>query len=312
MYGGQTPAAPSYSEGEKMMTDIQIFQNEQFGEVRTILEGETLLFCGSDVARALGYAIPSKAVHTHCKGVSKMEAPSRGGTQTMLFIPEGDVYRLIVRSKLPAAEKFEHWLFDEVVPTIRKTGMYATPATVEAMLANPDTMIQVLQAFKDEREQRLALQMQAIEDAPKVAFADAVETSTDSCLVGQLAKIIRQNGYEIGANRLFEYLRKEGYLCKAGSNRNMPTQRSMEAGWFEVKESVLENPDGSIRVVRTPKVTGKGQIFFVNKFLRPETVRSETVPDTRESVPEMQDTPPCHCLDAGIALYDASRRARED
>lgn len=120
--------------------------------------------------------------------------------------------------------------------------------------------------------------------APKVAFADAVETSTDSCLVGQLAKIIRQNGYEIGANRLFEYLRKEGYLCKAGSNRNMPTQRSMEAGWFEVKESVLENPDGSIRVVRTPKVTGKGQIYFINKFLCPEAVRAGSAPDTRESV----------------------------
>lgn len=192
------------------------------------------------------------------------------------------MYRLIIRSKLPAAEHFERWVFDEVLPAIRKTGMYATPATVEAMLANPDTMIQVLQAFKDEREQRLALETRVVADAPKVAFADAVETSTDSCLVGQLAKIIRQNGYEIGANRLFEYLRKEGYLCRAGSNRNMPTQRSMEAGWFEVKESVLENPDGSIRVVRTPKVTGKGQIYFVNKFLRPEAVRSESASGTRE------------------------------
>ena len=200
----------------------------------------------------------------------------------MGFITEGDVYRLIIRSKLPAAEHFERWVFDEVLPAIRKTGMYATPATVEAMLANPDTMIQVLQAFKDEREQRLALETRVVADAPKVAFADAVETSTDSCLVGQLAKIIRQNGYEIGANRLFEYLRKDGYLCRVGSNRNMPTQRSMEAGWFEVKESVLENPDGSIRVVRTPKVTGKGQIYFVNKFLRPEAVRSESASGTRE------------------------------
>ena len=138
----------------------------------------------------------------------------------MGFITEGDVYRLIIRSKLPAAEHFERWVFDEVLPAIRKTGMYATPATVEAMLANPDTMIQVLQAFKDEREQRLALETRVVADAPKVAFADAVETSTDSCLVGQLAKIIRQNGYEIGANRLFEYLRKDGYLCRVGSNRN--------------------------------------------------------------------------------------------
>lgn len=279
---GRLPPRPPILKEEKLTTDIQIFKNEQFGQIRTLVENDKVLFCGSDIARALGYARPSEAVATHAKGTVKRRTLTNGGEQEMGFITEGDVYRLIIRSKLPAAEHFERWVFDEVLPAIRKTGMYATPATVEAMLANPDTMIQVLQAFKDEREQRLALETRVVADAPKVAFADAVETSTDSCLVGQLAKIIRQNGYEIGANRLFEYLRKEGYLCRAGSNRNMPTQRSMEAGWFEVKESVLENPDGSIRVVRTPKVTGKGQIYFVNKFLRPEAVRSESASGTRE------------------------------
>ena len=131
-----------------MDNKIEVFKNEQFGEVRTILEGETLLFCGSDVARALGYAIPSKAVNTHCKGVSKMEAPSHGGTQTMLFITEGDVYRLIVRSKLPTAEKFEHWLFDEVVPTIRKTGGYMTDSLLERIQNDPAVIFEIADALR--------------------------------------------------------------------------------------------------------------------------------------------------------------------
>lgn len=183
------------------------------------------------------------------------------------FIPENIFYRLAMKAKNETAERFQALVADEIIPSIRKHGMYATSQTVEAMLNDPDTMIQVLQALKDEREQRKALEVKVVVDAPKVLFAEAVETSQDSCLVGQLAKLIRQNGYDIGANRLFEYLRNEGYLCKSGSNKNMPTQRSMDAGWFEIKESVIENPDGSIRVVRTPKVTGKGQIYFINKFL---------------------------------------------
>lgn len=191
------------------------------------------------------------------------------------FIPENIFYRLAMKAKNETAERFQALVADEIIPTIRKHGMYATPQTVEAILNDPDTMIQVLQALKDEREQRKVLETKIEFDTPKVLFAEAVETSQDSCLVGQLAKMIRQNGYEIGANRLFEYLRNEGYLCKSGTNRNMPTQRSMEAGWFEIKESVIENPDGSIRVVRTPKVTGKGQIYFVNKFLGNTSVRTE-------------------------------------
>lgn len=194
------------------------------------------------------------------------------------FIPENIFYRLAMKAKNETAERFQALVADEIIPTIRKHGMYATPQTVEAILNDPDTMIQVLQALKDEREQRKVLETKIESDTPKVLFAEAVETSQDSCLVGQLAKMIRQNGYEIGSNRLFEYLRNEGYLCKSGTNRNMPTQRSMEAGWFEIKESVIENPDGSIRVVRTPKVTGKGQIYFVNKFLGNTSVRTERQP----------------------------------
>lgn len=271
---GRLPPRPPILKEEKLTTDIQIFKNEQFGQIRVVERDGEPWFVAVDICGALDIANSRDAltrIDEDEKGVALTD--TLGGAQEVAVVNEPGLYSLVLGSRKSEARAFKRWITHDVIPAIRKTGMYATPATVEAMLANPDTMIQVLQAFKDEREQRLALETRVVADAPKVAFADAVETSTDSCLVGQLAKIIRQNGYEIGANRLFEYLRKEGYLCRAGSNRNMPTQRSMEAGWFEVKESVLENPDGSIRVVRTPKVTGKGQIYFVNKFLHPEAVR---------------------------------------
>lgn len=280
---GRLPPRPPILKEEKLTTDIQIFKNEQFGQIRVVERDGEPWFVAVDICGALDIANSRDAltrIDEDEKGVALTD--TLGGAQEVAVVNEPGLYSLVLGSRKSEARAFKRWITHDVIPAIRKTGMYATPATVEAMLANPDTMIQVLQAFKDEREQRLALETRVVADAPKVAFADAVETSTDSCLVGQLAKIIRQNGYEIGANRLFEYLRKEGYLCRAGSNRNMPTQRSMEAGWFEVKESVLENPDGSIRVVRTPKVTGKGQIYFVNKFLRPEAVRSESASGTRE------------------------------
>lgn len=280
---GRLPPRPSILKEEKLATDIQIFKNEQFGQIRVVERDGEPWFVAVDICGALDIANSRDAltrIDEDEKGVALTD--TLGGAQEVAVVNEPGLYSLVLGSRKSEARAFKRWITHDVIPAIRKTGMYATPATVEAMLANPDTMIQVLQAFKDEREQRLALETRVVADAPKVAFADAVETSTDSCLVGQLAKIIRQNGYEIGANRLFEYLRKEGYLCRAGSNRNMPTQRSMEAGWFEAKESVLENPDGSIRVVRTPKVTGKGQIYFVNKFLRPEAVRSESASGTRE------------------------------
>ena len=280
---GRLPPRPPILKEEKLTTDIQIFKNEQFGQIRVVERDGEPWFVAVDICGALDIANSRDAltrIDEDEKGVALTD--TLGGAQEVAVVNEPGLYSLVLGSRKSEARAFKRWITHDVIPAIRKTGMYATPATVEAMLANPDTMIQVLQAFKDEREQRLALETRVVADAPKVAFADAEETSTDSCLVGQLAKIIRQNGYEIGANRLFEYLRKEGYLCRAGSNRNMPTQRSMEAGWFEVKESVLENPDGSIRVVRTPKVTGKGQIYFVNKFLRPEAVRSESASGTRE------------------------------
>lgn len=203
-----------------------------------------------------------------------MPTPSNGGMQDKGFILEGDLYRLIIRSKLPSAEQFERWVFDEVLPSIRKHGGYLTPEKVEEALLNPDTLIRLATTLKEEREARRIAESknaQLVEkveaDAPKVLFADSVAASRQSILVGEMAKLLRQNGLEIGQNRLFNRLRSEGFLGNAGERYNMPTQRAMEMGLFEIKEVTVTNADGSIRLTRTPKVTGKGQLYFVNRFL---------------------------------------------
>lgn len=192
----------------------------------------------------------------------------------MSFIPEGDVYRLIAHSKLPKAQEFESWVFDEVLPTIRKHGAYMTEQTLEDALTSPDFLIRLATQLKEEQEARRALEaenaaqaQQIAADAPKVVFANAVATSKSSILVGDLAKLLRQNGIEMGQKRLFAWLRDNGYLMKRGESYNMPTQQSMERGLFEIKEGSVANPDGSIRVTRTVKCTGKGQQYFVNLFL---------------------------------------------
>lgn len=251
------------------MNDLQLFNSPRFGDVRTLTEDGNTLFCGSDVARALGYTNPRDALARHCRGVVKRDTTdSLGRTQETNFIPEGDLYRLITHSKLPDAEKFERWVFDEILPSIRRNGMYATPEMLAEMLLNPDAMIQTLQALKAEQEKRRALEAQAEADKPKVLFSDAVSASSSSILIGDLAKLLRQNGVPIGQNRLFDRLRSEGFLMRNGESRNLPTQRAMEQGLFEVKETTIANPDGSIRVTKTTKVTGKGQVYFVNRYLK--------------------------------------------
>ncbi|MDE5978207.1 MAG: phage antirepressor KilAC domain-containing protein, partial [Turicibacter sp.] len=221
-------------------------------------------FVGSDIAKALGYSEPHKAVTRHTKGGMKRTILTNGGNQEMLVIPEGDVYRLIVKSKLPQAEKFESWVFDEVLPTIRKHGMYAR----DEILDNPDLLIQVASELKKEREQRKQLEITVQEQAPKVLFADAVSTSDTTILVGELAKLIKQNGIDMGQNRLFAWLRDNGYLIKKkGADYNMPTQRSMELKLFEIKEGTRVHSDGHVSITKTPKVTGKGQVYFINKFI---------------------------------------------
>ena len=238
--------------------------------VRTITtEDGTPLFCGKDIATVLGYTNPNKAMKDHCKGVTiryPLETP--GGTQEARFITEPDLYRLITHSKLPEAEKFERWVFEEVLPSIRKHGMYATESVVDAMLADPETMIRTLTTLKEERAKRAQLEAQAQANAPKVLFADAVASAQTDILIGDLAKILRGNGVDTGQRRLFEWMRTNGYLIRQkGSSWNMPTQKAMDMELFRVKETVVTHADGHTTVNRTTKVTGRGQTYFVNKFL---------------------------------------------
>ena len=179
------------------MTNITIFKNNDFGEVRTLEQDGKTLFCGSDVAKALGYAIPSKAVNTHCKGVSKMEVPTNGGTQQMLFIPEGDLYRLIVNSKLPSAEKFERWVFDEVIPTVRKHGLYAK----DELLNNPDLFISALEELKAERERTKRLELENAKNKqiigelkPKASYYDLILQNKSLMPISQIAKDYGMSG----------------------------------------------------------------------------------------------------------------------
>lgn len=242
------------------MNKIQIFNNEEFGNIRTVnIDGEPW-FVGKDVANALGYTNPQKAVRDHIsvedRGVNEMDTPS--GKQNLTIINESGLYALIFGSKLESAQRFKHWVTSDVLPAIRKTGGYQTVPQGKELLA-----LAVLEAQKTIEEQNHKIK----EMQPKAIFADAVSASETSILVGDLAKLICQNGYQIGQKRLFEWLRQNGYLMKCGSSRNMPTQRYLEQGLFEVKESNVQNPDGSIRITRTTKITGRGQLYFVNKFL---------------------------------------------
>ena len=344
---------------------IQVFENKEFGKVRTVEENGKVMFVASDVAKALGYSRPADAITAHCKGAVKHRLPTNGGMQDLKVITESDMYYLVANSKLPAAKRFEAWikdmvsimdnvvtvanirgyisangavmlnaedvargwgftqfkngveyvrwdrvnnylsefgfspqvgkdnflpenmvyrlgfkannsaaqkfqslLADEVLPAIRKHGAYVTPQTVERLLADPDTMIKILMDLKQERASRLKAEQTIIENRPKVIFAEAVESSDTSILVGELAKLIKQNGVELGEKRLFTWLRDNGYLMsRKCSDWNMPTQKSMELGLFEINERNVFSPDGSVRITKTPRVTGKGQTYFINKFL---------------------------------------------
>lgn len=252
------------------MTDIQIFSNPQFGEIRTLADdANDPLFCAKDVATALGYADTADAISRHCKSGKKVFHPHANGVGgvNMVFITEKDVYRLIMRSNLPDAEKFQDWVCDEVLPTIRKHGVYATPQTIDNLLADPDNAIKVFQTLKEERQLRQIAEAKIEADAPKVLFADAVVGSKSTCLIGELAKIISQNGYPIGQNRLFQWMREKGYLGKHGERYNIPNQQYVEMGLFELKKGVRSGNDGVMKVTMTTKVTGKGQSYFINKFL---------------------------------------------
>lgn len=253
------------------MNNLKIFENAEFGQVRTVMLNNEVYFVGSDVAKALGYSEPRKAVSRHVEeddGIKHPITDSLGRTQEMTIINESGLYSLVLSSKLPNAKKFKRWVTTEVLPSIRKHGAYMTEDTLEKALTSPDFLIQLATNLKEEKEKREKLEEEKKANAPKVLFADAVATSKTSILVGELAKILKQNGVDIGQNKFFTWLRENGYLInRKGSDWNMPTQKSMNLGLFEIKETVVTHADGHTTVNKTTKVTGKGQQYFINKLL---------------------------------------------
>ena len=246
------------------MTDIQKFTNEEFGTIRTVEQDGKVMFCGKDVATALGYAKPNNALNAHCKGDALIRGitDNLGREQQARFITEGDLYRLIASSKLPSAQQFESWVFDEVLPSIRKQGGYMTARADETP---EQIMARALMLAKDTMDRQ---QREIAELRPKALFADAVAASDGTCLIGELAKMMRQNGVHVGQNRLFEWLRRDGFLGKTGSNYNVPTQMAMERGLFRIKETAVTHSDGHVTVNRTPKATGRGQRYFIDRYCK--------------------------------------------
>lgn len=256
------------------MAAMEIFKNERFGEVRVTGTSEQPLFCASDLCRALGYANGRDAISKHVDAgdVAKCDTLTASGMQSMTYVNESGLYALIFSSKQPNAKEFKRWVTSEVLPSIRKTGSYSVPQQ-----SLPQNYLEALKQLvaTEEEKQRLALenkkQAEQIEaDAPRVLFSKAVETAKRSCLIAELAKILQQNGINIGQNRLFKYMRDKGYLCSKGQYYNQPTQKAMEQGLFEIKQTTINKPDGSVLVSTTTKVTGKGQVYFVNKILKEE------------------------------------------
>ncbi|HQM01617.1 MAG TPA: phage antirepressor KilAC domain-containing protein [Ruminococcus flavefaciens] len=245
------------------MNEIMIFTSTEFGEIRTLKENNKVLFCGSDITKALGYGNASAALNRHCKGITKRDTLTNGGIQALLFITEGDVYRLIAHSRLPSAERFESWIFDEVLPTIRKTGGY---------VANEDVFVETYLPFADEPiKQLFRIQCRVInqlnerirKDEPKVKFADHVSDSTNLIDVNKMAKLCADHGIRIGRNRLFAWMRARGILMGG----NIPYQEYIENGYFRVKESVYES-NGQTRTYQQTFVTGKGQQYILSRLMK--------------------------------------------
>lgn len=256
------------------MNELQIFNNEEFGEIRTVVANNEPMFCLSDVCKALEISnVGNVKQRLSEKGIHTADTPTKGGMQKMTFISEANLYKTIFQSRKESAERFTDWVTSEVLPSIRKNGGYIDG---QETLSDDELLSKALLVAHNkiaERDKIIEQKQARIEQMkPKAIFADAVATSRTSILIGDLAKLICQNGYQIGQKRLFEWLRNNGYLCKSGSSRNMPMQRYVEQGLFEVKESNVQNPDGSVRITRTTKITGKGQLYFVNKFLGRENV----------------------------------------
>lgn len=245
------------------MNEVQLFNFESH-EVRSLLLNNEPWFVGKDVAEALGYSKARNAIATHIDSEDKKDAPIQGtlgGVQEMTVINESGLYSLVLSSKLPSAKKFKRWVTSEVLPALRKTGQYQVKElSGQELMAKALIEAQSVLAAKDKQIEEMK---------PKVVFADAVATSHTSILVGELAKILKQNGIDMGQKRLFAWLREKGYLIKRqGTDYNMPTQKAMDLGLFEIKEGSYVNGSGVNITTKTPKVTGKGQQYFINKFLQ--------------------------------------------
>lgn len=242
------------------MNQLQLFRNPEFGKIRAVeIDGEPWMV-GKDVAQALGYNDTDQALRKHVDDEDKLTRrfDGSGQSRSMTIINESGLYSLVLSSKLPGAKKFKRWVTAEVLPTIRKTGGYQLPKDYPS----------ALRALADTTEKLLAAETENEANKPKVLFADAVSTAKTSILVGELAKLLKQNGIDIGQNRLFGWLRENGFLIRRnGTDFNMPTQKSMDLGLFEIKETVVSHSDGHTTVNKTPKITGKGQLYFVKQFL---------------------------------------------
>ena len=254
------------------MNELQLFQFED-NQVRTVNSNGIIWFAAVDVTDALGIKNPSDAIKPLDEDERARFNLGRQGNAN--FISEPGLYKLIGASRKPAAKRFNRWVTHEVLPSIRKHGAYMTPETIEKAIYNPDFIINLATQLKDEQAKTAALTADNETMKPKALFADAVATSHTTILVGDLAKVLKQNGVDIGAKRLFAWLREQGYLIKRiGADYNSPTQRAMELGLFEVKETAISHSDGHVTVQKTPKVTGKGQQYFINKFLQTNEVQT--------------------------------------
>lgn len=253
-----------------MTNQIQIFNNPQFGEVRVAVTGNEPMFCLTDVCKALDLSNPAMVkTRLSQKGISTTDTLTKGGVQALTYISEPNLYKCIFQSRKPEAEKFQDWVCDEVLPSIRKTGGYIAARDEESPEDIMARALLVAKATLERQAKRLAEQSaQMEEDAPKVAFANAVIASKSSCLIGELAKLITQNGKAIGQNRLFVWMRSHGYLGTRGEQYNIPHQQYIEQGLFELKKGVRSGSDGVMKTTITPKVTAKGQQYFINKFLK--------------------------------------------
>lgn len=253
------------------MNELQLFQFED-NQVRTVSSNGIIWFAAVDVTDALGIKNPSDAIKPLDEDERARFNLGRQGSAN--FISEPGLYKLIGASRKPAAKRFNRWVTHEVLPSIRKHGAYMTPETIEKAIYDPDFIINLATQLKNEQAKTAALKADNETMKLKALFADAVATSHTSILIGDLAKLIRQNGVDIGQNRLFAWLREHGYLIGSGDRRNMPTQRAMDLGLFDIKERTFQNPDGSVRITKTTKVTGKGQQYFINKFLQTNEVQT--------------------------------------